>query len=887
MRTALRIAALTTVLGIASFASAQTASGPGWVWWEAESTSATNFPPRHSFEPANPREAAVLSEGKWLGAEGNYGGKKLFAEYKLKVPEAGKYRLYARKFWKHGPFTWTFNSASGSIGPDVPLLDDAYIRTFLGANWVYLGEVEAVGGEGNTFRLETTKTEGAVAFDCFILSRTPLQPRGKLKPNEKYNSAPEGFFPFEPDPDEFKESPLSMRRLNEAKAGEGGWIAARGRDLVHSTTGRPVRFWAVNTGYEAVMKDESTVRAQAKFWAKHGVNMVRVHGGVWDDADFTKLDTEKLKKLHFYVAALKDEGIYTHLSIYFPLWLNFTDKTAGFPGYPAQGQHPFAVQFFNPRFQEMQKSWMSSLLTPVNPHTSLTLANDPAVAMVEVINEDSYFFWTFTPYQNIPAPQMEILERAYAGYLIEKHGSLEAGSKDWPKQNVRGDDFAGGRVGFVPLYDMFNNKTPRGRAQAEFLARHQRAYFDMMRDHLKKTVGYKGLVTASNWTTADARTLYPLERWSNGSVDLLDRHGYWSGPHKGPRSSYSVSTDDEFADASSLVGPVNTPLWEVNWLDMPTIISEIGWTAPNRFRAELPFLKATYGAMQGNDGTFFFASSASSWEQQIGKFAMNTPVTVGQFPAASLIYRMGYVKEAGTALRNDLKLADMFALKGAPVPTQVNMDQIRFGDTPAEARVASDTISPLYFLVGRVEAAITETGGRPVAVDLSKYVDPKTKTATSMTGQLAWNFGDGIVSVSAEKANGLLGFLGKQKSFSLPVLKLETGMEYASVLLVPLDDQPLASSSRMLLQILTEDANDGFAAPPPGTGNRRITALGGPPLVVRNIEGSFTLVRPDAASLRVTKLDLNGYPATPTTPATPLGASHPLDPRTLYYLIEK
>ncbi len=55
-----------------------------WVWWEGEKPSATNFPESHPFEPANPQEASVLSEGRWIGADGNYGGKTLFLEYKVK-----------------------------------------------------------------------------------------------------------------------------------------------------------------------------------------------------------------------------------------------------------------------------------------------------------------------------------------------------------------------------------------------------------------------------------------------------------------------------------------------------------------------------------------------------------------------------------------------------------------------------------------------------------------------------------------------------------------------------------------------------------------------------------------------------------------------------------
>ena len=864
------------VLGMATIARGQAAD---YVWWEGENTSATNFPARHTFEPADAQETAVLSGGKWLGAEGQW-GKKLFAEYEVEVPAGGEWKLYARKFWKHGPFTWSMGENKGEITRDVSLLDEANIRQFLGANWVYLGDVKLPAGK-NKLRIDMTGTEGAVCFDAFVLTKDALVPRGKLKPGEKWDRADPGFFPFEPDRDPYKPSPMSMRGLSEAFAGENGWIQAKGSAFVHEKTGVPVRFWAVNTGMESVRKDRASVDEQARFWAKRGVNMVRIHGGIWRDDDFTKVDGALLDQMHYYVAAMKREGIYIYLSNYFPLWLKFNDKTPGFPGYPAGGAHPFAIQFFSERFQEIQRGWFRELLTTPNPYAGgVPLVKDPAVAMIEIVNEDSYFFWTFSPYENVPGPQMEILEGQFGTWLAGKFGSVEKALAGFGGAAVRGDDAAAGRVGLIGLYNLFNSKSPRGMAQAEFLARHQNAYFVNMRKFLKTDLGYAGLVSASNWTVADQRTLMPLEKWSN-ALDFLDRHGYWSGPHEGEMASYSVSKGDMFDDKSALVGPVSTPLYETKWMDLPSTITEINWTPPNRFRAEFPVLSALYGTLQGNDAWFFFATANHGFDSQIGKFALHTPTVAGQWPATSLIYRKGLVKEAGTALRIDSKLADLFALKGAPVATTVNLDMNRFAGVPA-AQAAADAINPLYFLVGRVESAITEGGAATTGVDLSKFVDVEKKTVRSMTGELLWDFGKGIVTVDAPQANGAVGFLAKGGEISLGTLKLSSPLEYGSVLLVSLDDKPLATSGRMLLQLMTEDKNYGFKAP--GTGKRAIADLGAAPLTMREVEGTVSLTRADAAGLKVTKLDLNGYPV---GAATPLGAGLKLDPRTIYYVIEK
>jgi hypothetical protein len=96
-----------------------------------------------------------------------------------------------------------------------------------------------------------------------------------------------------------------------------------------------------------------------------------------------------------------------------------------------------------------------------------------------------------------------------------------------------------------------------------------------------------------------------------------------------------------------------------------------------------------------------------------------------------------------------------------------------------------------------------------------------------------------------------------------------------------LDDQPLKTSGRMQLQVMSEDNNYGWTAP--GEGLRTIQSLGAPPLVVRNLAGTVSLSRPDAGALRVTPLDFNGYKTEPRTGA----GSIVLEAKTLYYIVER
>ncbi len=861
---------------------------PVWVWWEGETPAATNFPTpdRNPFAPLNPQEARVLSQGRWIGIDGSY-PQVPFLEYVVSVPRTDNYHFFVRKFWKHGPFRWRFDEQPWQEVPhEVSLLDEEELRTFIVANWIYAGQVRLAAGT-HRLRVELTGKSGAAAFDCFLLINQLWIPKGSLKPNERASVSVEGWAPFDPEADPFSPSPLDLRRLNEKVAGEKGWIQVKGDRFVHSKTGEEVRFWGVNAGLDIVRLPRPFVDYLARHLAKLGINIVRVHGGVWRRENFRQVDPALLDQLFYFVAAMKRQGVYTGLSIYFPLWLRLSEQRDDFAGY--KDQHPFALLFFNRDFQGIYRNWWQVLLTTPNPYTGMPLRDEPAVAYVELVNEDSYLFWTFN-YDAVPAPQMEILERAFAEWLERKYGSLDKALKAWGGRQHPRDNLAQKRVGFVHLWEIFNQRDQRCQDTAEFLAKHQRAFFEQTTKFIKGELGYKGLVVCSNWVTADERTLGPLDKWSNLVGDFMDRHGYWSGPHKGERAGWAISVGDLYGDQTALTLPqreanFSLPIMDIHYNNKPSIISEINWTPPNRFRAEFPVLCATYGALQGSDGFFFFTLYGPFWQRTLGKFSIQTPTVMGQFPACALIYRQGLVRPAETVVRVEAKLADLFALKGVPVRAPMNLDELRAKDIPTGAKVPVpqlESIDPLAFFVGRVALNITEQGGTSELADLSRFINRSQQVVKSLTGELVWDYGRGLVTLHAPKGQGAVGFLGRAGRIELPDLSMEMRSEYGSVLVVPLDGLPIGTSRRLLVQVMTEETNNGWQTQPQ-EGLLRIVALGGAPLLVREAVGTVSFRRPDARLCSVTLLDANGYPVQRVGNA----ANFSLQPNGLYYLVER
>ncbi len=194
-------------------------------------------------------------------------------------------------------------------------------------------------------------------------------------------------------------SALDSSPLNHKPAGVFGRVEARDGHFF-TADGQRLRFWGCNISSEANFPDEASARRLAKRLAQGGVNIARLHhldnpwsvdsaGSLWTPGQpgRTQIDPAQLDRLHRLVAALKAEGIYSNVNLKVSRTLGVAD------GYPASIAEcpPFQkrVDYFSARMVEQQKEFARQLLSVKNPYTGLSLAEDPAVAMVEINNENS------------------------------------------------------------------------------------------------------------------------------------------------------------------------------------------------------------------------------------------------------------------------------------------------------------------------------------------------------------------------------------------------------------------------------------------------------------------------------------------------------------------
>jgi len=653
-----------------------------------------------------------------------------------------------------------------------------------------------------------------------------------------------------------------------------------------------VRFWAVNGPFA---KNREDLQREARQLAKYGVNLVRLHGPMFDKRG--EVDPARVQHAINVVETMKAEGIYTHLSIYFPLWFDPPADLEWMPGYDGK-THSFATLYFNAKFQEKYRSWWKAVLTTPSPTSGKRLIDEPALFGAELINEDSFFFWTFNDKQ-IPDLQLKEIERQFGEWLKAKYGSFDKTFAAWKGQKVARDNLDDNRIGFRPLWNIAHERTQRDQDTVMFLTETQRRFYSDSSKFLRQ-LGFQGQITASNWVTASPEVLGPLEKYSYTVGDFIDRHGYFGCRNEGDASEWSLRDGHFYVDRSALKFESEEPGrpaafvhpgMDVHYNNQPSMISETTWNRPNRHRTEAPVYLAVFGALQDSDGIVHFAKDGIDWSVKPGYFmqpwTLTAPSQMGQFPAAALIYRRGLVKTG--SVMADVKIAahDLLKLKGTPLPQDAAFDELRLKDVPTGTTVSpGQRIDPLIHFVGRTDVTFPPPGSKSSSStnlqQLSAFVDHKAKTVTSSTKELKLDWGRGVLTINAVAVQGASGNLSAAGEVKLSDVTLTIPRDVAHALVVSLDGQPLSASKRMLLQVMTEEKATGFRTEPAGDRRHRIVSIGQNPWLVRKIEGTVQFQRADANTLKVTCLNPFGE----TTSLTSSGGVIKLQPDTIYYLIE-
>jgi hypothetical protein len=625
---------------------------------------------------------------------------------------------------------------------------------------------------------------------------------------------------------------LDLRYLNENTAGENGFIqrAADGRSFVDGQ-GKPIRFWATNGGDITRNMSDGDLARYARFLAKMGVNMIRYHGGVHPKSANAKLDEPDLSEINSIwrvVAAMKKEGIYTVIS---PFWPGFVDEMPaawGLGQYQGKIQ-PWALMYFNDRMKNAYKKWLEVLYTRVNPYTNIALKDDPAVALIQIKNEDSVLFWTI---QAVKDDLKALIEQKFHDWAKAKYTSIDEAYKAWDGVKISTDNPAAGRLGTYIIWEatqpQTGGKAKRVSDQVQFLAEHQRAFYTDIIQHIRG-LGCKQLINASNWKTASTALLDDAERWSNAATDVMAVNRYYDPQHTGENNGWRIDPGHKFVGSSVLYSPEKFPINIRQIEDKPYLVTESGWNLPNQYQAEGPFLTAAYLSLTGVDGFFWFQLSTTGvdpspyfsftnfpgGQKAMHRWNASIPGQIMLMPANALLYRKGYVQEGKPVVEEGRSFASMWQRKLPLIAEEDSFDPNR-DSWDNIGNPAQTELPPIAFLAGpvRVKHGLAQDE-KKLAPELSGLLNLRSKTVNSITGQLKWDYKNGICTMDAPSAQGVTGFLKKgAPQVKLSAVQINSDNDYAAINVVAMDDKPLTSAEKILVQVGTTYRPTNWAETP-------------------------------------------------------------------------
>ncbi len=766
--------------------------------------------------------------------------------------------------------------------------------------WINVGAVKlAKGAHSIKFKMHSDKNNHGM-LDCFLFANGAFMPEGTRKPGEKSAAgevAAEGRWAFQPPRDEFSpKALLDLRSLNEKFAGQHGFVTRSedGNDFAFAD-GTPARFWALNDGAFG-----TNLPRHARFLAKRGINMVRLFSNI-TPAGSDLMETDPGERDHVWkgLAAMKKEGIYVTFS---PYWAGPARVKPSMGVLDTGGSGNWGLLFFDKKLQAAYKHWMKQVLTEKNPYTGIPLAKDPALAIIEIQNEDSLLFWTA---QGIGGSAKKELRRQFGDFLSKKYGSLQKAQQAWggaapPPNQDAPDNPAQGEAALYITWQLTQHDNNPGQQQRlsdqmEFLTKTMRAFNKMIGDYLKKELGCKQLVNAGNWRTADNVTMLDAERWSYAANEVMAVNRYYGGAHEGQNNGWAIGNGDRFTDDCVMLRPREMPLTLKQVAGFPMIITESSWVPPQGYQSEGPFLVAAYQSLTGIDAYYWFATGEEDWRQpgsangfmpSEGKWVCATPMLMGQWPAASLMYRLGYIEQAEPVVYEQRSLDDLWRRRMPIIAEDAGYDPNRDKANMSKESNVKDGVNPLAYLVGPV---VVKYGGNPAksrVVDLSRYIREDKKVVQSITGQLYMDYGKGRCALNAPKAQGVSGFLKKGGPVNCADVEIESGNDYATVLVVAMDDKPLRISGKILVQVGTTERPLGWKTRPAQVGGRageEVVSFGRAPWMIVN--GDVTLALKNTKITKAHVLDANGMPGEEVPLSTSAGRKTLKFPANALYVV--
>ncbi|WP_417585044.1 hypothetical protein [Nitrincola sp.] len=643
------------------------------------------------------------------------------------------------------------------------------------------------------------------------------------------DSAPDsqlGWYPFSQDVVISTDSPLSMASWLDGPAGKYGRITANDDKLLRNN--KEFKLWGINLSFNACAPNNSLADKRAAFYAAMGINSVRCHKyaqgpgwrGITSDESAAIFNPEELDKFDYFISVLKTHGIYTKLSPVFIIspgpddiatipYLNEFEQIRNDWYDPKHGSI-----YFSPELQTLLIEQFINLLTHRNPYTGLTYAEDPAIAYVELYNEDSIFFHG-TPRALARSSTLRAnAGNLFAQWLRDKYETEAAWRSAWGEravnpgilsnQNIPTDEDWSARriypIGNPWFYDPNNISTSQSRYKQrlydtmEFLYQQQNQVYDRLESSIRET-GYTGEIISSNWIAGRQMShFYNLH--SDALIGTIDRHNYFGGG----RGAYN-------ANASMLAIPgsgiLSSGIHQVN--NRPFMLSEWIHVSPNEWAAEGIALIGAYGmGLQGWDASYPFQNSdIGSFSSSLrARWDVTAPNFIGLFPAVSR-----------QVLRNDITQSTITQELNIHIPSlsQGTVGFELYENSSGDIKSSTTNVFPAKALaVARSQVHFTDEPEETINFALTPHLIDDT--LISSTGELHWTPGNstqsGFFTIDTPATQAVIGFT-QQEPQQLTDALIEIKSRFGAVYLTAQSEDGTLAEDGILVTAIARSRNEG------------------------------------------------------------------------------
>ncbi len=879
-----------TVLGLvaaATLAVALTAAGApatpaqpspiASIWIEGEDADRTTFN-RHGWYSGDGVRTDLFSPGvpggspgAWLAHYSN-GGATAEAEFDFEVSLDDRYTLWMRASAYRVRMWYRLDGAAqveidmeSDRRENVNLIAPGIDIRFLA--WIKVGEFDLPAGPHNlTFGVGRHPLMGSAdvhgGIDALALTNARWGPSGAVRPPDSepgLGGADEWFPLIVPDDDAGTGSVTDASALLHRPAGVLGHVRRDGDQLVYGD-GSVARFWGVNAHPPAT---EELMEAQASFLARNGINLVRLHpvtsvvGLLVRDPESGRrqLQPDLLGELDLWLSILKDRGIYFAFSPFYPHIITPDDgydpaRLAELPdastwGLPAgmSGKSSSGVVNFVPELQAAEWEWLRELLVHENPYTGLRYVDDPALATIEVHNEDSVFW--HAPLNGLQGGEMPLhlayLQREWMLWLQARYDNDAALLSAWGPagSGSRWDDsLSNPTMAIYGAWEMGADGPSLNRSEAarmgdfiRFLAERQRDYFTQRGQSLRD-LGYQGVTISTAWM-AGGDSAHLANLWTDAALDMIDRHQYFGGGDGGHSIGEGAVNSGSHLDQPGS-GILGRGLEQ--YADHPFMLSEWNQNTPNQWKAEIAPLVAFYGfGLNGWDASTHFSADravrmGTGWPDE-RSYVTETPHYLGQFPVLARSVLRGDFAEGDVVAARRVHTDHIFS--GIDARSQWTESGGWAGEGPGGTLdTPSETLA-----MGKVTFEIGPGLARSERSDWDAYWDRDAEVIRSVTDELLWNTAERVVEVSSPRTQGLVGFAGGG-AYKTSDLEFQVSTDFVSLLVTSLDDRPIAESEHLVVTALARDRQTGARYSSDGS---RLEEVGGPPLLLEPVQARLRI----------------------------------------------